>query len=30
MTQGTGLPKLNEEAIEAMIERDALGILGLA
>ncbi|WP_406697883.1 amidohydrolase family protein [Singulisphaera sp. Ch08] len=30
MTQGTGLPKLNEQAIEAMIERDALGILGLA
>lgn len=30
MTQGTGLPKLNEEAIEALIERDALGILGLA
>jgi len=29
MTQGTGLPKLNESAIEAMIERDALGILGL-
>jgi predicted TIM-barrel fold metal-dependent hydrolase len=30
MTQGTGLPKLNEQAIEAMIERDSLGILGLA
>jgi hypothetical protein len=30
MTQGTGLPKLNERAIEAMIERDSLGILGLA
>ncbi len=30
MTQGTGLPKLNAEAIEALIERDALGILGLA
>jgi predicted TIM-barrel fold metal-dependent hydrolase len=30
MTQGTGLPKLNERAIEAMIERDSLEILGLA
>lgn len=29
MTRGTGLPKLNEAAIEALIERDALGILGL-
>jgi predicted TIM-barrel fold metal-dependent hydrolase len=28
-TQGTGLPKLNEKAIEEMIYRDALGILGL-
>jgi len=29
MTQGTGLPKLNEQQIEAMIHRDALAILGL-
>lgn len=29
MTQGTGLPKLNEQAIEAMIERESLDILGL-
>jgi len=30
MTQGTGLPRLNEEAIQALIERDSLRILGLA
>jgi predicted TIM-barrel fold metal-dependent hydrolase len=29
MTAGTGLPKLNEQAMEAMIHRDALAILGL-
>ena len=29
MTEGTGLPKLNEKAIEEMIHRDTLGILGL-
>jgi predicted TIM-barrel fold metal-dependent hydrolase len=29
MTQGTGLPKLNEKAIEEMIHRDTLTILGL-
>ncbi len=29
MTLGTGLPKLNEVAMEAMIHRDALQILGL-
>jgi len=28
-TQGTGLPKLNEKAIEEMIHRDTLTILGL-
>jgi uncharacterized protein len=30
MTEGTGLPKLNEKAIEEMIHRDTLGILGLS
>jgi len=30
MTQGTGLPRLNEDAIQALIERDSLRILGLA
>jgi hypothetical protein len=29
MTEGTGLPKLNEKAIEEMIHRDTLAILGL-
>jgi uncharacterized protein len=29
MTEGTGLPKLNETSIEEMIHRDALTILGL-
>ncbi|MDB6121853.1 MAG: putative TIM-barrel fold metal-dependent hydrolase [Pedosphaera sp.] len=29
MTEGTGLPKLNEKAIEEMIHRDTLTILGL-
>lgn len=29
MTEGTGLPKLNEKAIEEMIYRDTLTILGL-
>lgn len=29
MTKGTALPKLNMEAIAALIHRDALGILGL-
>jgi predicted TIM-barrel fold metal-dependent hydrolase len=29
MTQGTGLPKLSEQAVESLIGRDALGILGL-
>jgi hypothetical protein len=29
MTEGTGLPKLNEKAIEEMIYRDSLSILGL-
>jgi predicted TIM-barrel fold metal-dependent hydrolase len=29
MTNGTGLPKLNEKAIEEMIYRDTLTILGL-
>ena len=29
MTAGTGLPKLNEKAIEEMIHRDTLAILGL-
>lgn len=29
MTHGTGLPKLNAQAIEALIHRDSLDILGL-
>lgn len=29
MTQGTGLPRLNEQEIDALIHRDALSILGL-
>jgi len=29
MIEGTGLPKLNEKAIEEMIHRDALTLLGL-
>jgi predicted TIM-barrel fold metal-dependent hydrolase len=29
MTRGTGLPKLDEGAIETMIHRDTLGLLGL-
>ena len=29
MTRGTGLPKLNENEIEALIHRDAIAILGL-
>jgi hypothetical protein len=29
MTTGTGLPKLNDTAIEEMIYRDTLTILGL-
>ena len=29
MTQGTGLPKLKENEIEALIHRDTLPILGL-
>jgi len=29
MTKGTGLPRLNEQAIETMIHRDSLRILGL-
>jgi predicted TIM-barrel fold metal-dependent hydrolase len=29
MTEGTGLPKLNEQAIEDMIHRDTLAVLGL-
>jgi predicted TIM-barrel fold metal-dependent hydrolase len=29
MTEGTGLPKLNQKAIEEMIYRDSLTILGL-
>jgi predicted TIM-barrel fold metal-dependent hydrolase len=29
MTEGTGLPKINEKAIEEMIHRDTLAILGL-
>ena len=29
MTEGTGLPKLNEKALEEMIHRDSLAILGL-
>jgi hypothetical protein len=29
MTIGTGLPRLNEEAIETMIHRDTLSLLGL-
>ena len=30
MLDGTGLPRLSEDAIEAMIARDALRLLGLA
>ncbi len=29
MTHGTGLPRLDEQAIEAMIERDTLALIGL-
>ena len=29
LTRGTGLPRLNEDALEALIHRDSLGILNL-